>query len=191
MMLERKISCLVVDDEPMALKLIESYVLKVPYLELKATCSNAFEAMEVLAKESIDLLFLDIQMPELSGLELSKTLPKTTRVVFTTAFDQYALDGYKVEALDYLLKPFDMNEFLLAATKAKEWFSLAWGTKTEPKEEASGYIFVNSEYKQLKINLDHIAYVERNQVIIHQQRINIADQYKAAFTDFMAHNSMK
>jgi two-component SAPR family response regulator len=114
----QKITCVIVDDEPMALNLVETYVEKTPFLELKYKCSSAIEAMEFLKTNPVDVLFLDIQMPDLSGIEFSKMLPKETRVIFTTAFDQYALEGFKVETLDYLLKPFDYAEFLLAANKA-------------------------------------------------------------------------
>jgi two-component system response regulator LytT len=106
------LSCIIVDDEPMALNLIQSYVEKTSFLALKAKCSNAIEALQVLNQQEINLVFLDIQMPDLSGLELSKIISKNTRIIFTTAFDQYALDGFKVEALDYLLKPFNYTEFL-------------------------------------------------------------------------------
>ena len=97
-----KITCLIVDDEPMALNLVESYVEKTPFLVLKKKCSSAIEAMEFIKTEPVDLLFLDIQMPDLTGIEFSRMLPKETRVIFTTAFDQYALEGFKVEAIDYL-----------------------------------------------------------------------------------------
>lgn len=158
---ESKISCLIVDDEPMALNLIESYVTKTPFLELKGKCRNAFEALEKLHETSVDLLFLDIQMPQLNGLELSKTLPKHTKVVFTTAFDQYALEGFKVDALDYLLKPFNFEEFYKAATKAKDWFAIVQQShQTLPAKEAPSYIFIRAEYKLLKIMLDDILYIE-------------------------------
>lgn len=157
---QQLIKCLIVDDEPMALSLIEDYVSKTPFLELKGKCSNAFEVLEKLHNEPIDLLFLDIQMPQLSGIELSRAIPKDTRVVFTTAFDQYALEGFKVDALDYLLKPFNFEEFYSAALKAKEWFALVHSLrKAESKKEPS-YIFVRAEYKQLKVMLDHILYIE-------------------------------
>ena len=119
-----KITCSIVDDEPMALNLVESYVEKTPFLDLKNKFSSAIEAMEVLKNNPVDLLFLDIQMPDLTGIEFSKMLPKETRVIFTTAFDHYALEGFKVEAIDYLLKPFDYAEFLAAANKANTWFEL-------------------------------------------------------------------
>jgi len=157
---EQKITCLIVDDEPMALALIESYMAKTPFLELKGKCSNAFEALEKLTAEPVDLVFLDIQMPELNGLELSRTLSKATRVVFTTAFNQYALEGYKVEALDYLLKPFDYPEFLMAANKAREWFSLVRSKNHPVESDQNRFLFVKSEYRQIKIDLADVLYFE-------------------------------
>ncbi|MBB5268290.1 DNA-binding LytR/AlgR family response regulator [Algibacter amylolyticus] len=160
MMSNTKITCVIVDDEPMALNLVENYVQKTPFLELKQKCSSAIEAMEFLKNAPVDLLFLDIQMPDLTGLEFSKMLPKETRVVFTTAFDQYALEGFKVEALDYLLKPFDYAEFLAAANKANTWFELKKGKQQNVVSEAKEFLFVKSEYKQLRIKLADVLYFE-------------------------------
>lgn len=155
-----KITCVVVDDEPMALNLVESYVEKTPFLELKKKFSSAIEAMEFVKTNPVDLLFLDIQMPDLTGIEFSKMLPKETRVIFTTAFDQYALEGFKVEALDYLLKPFDYAEFLVAANKAFTWFELTKGKKQPVVSEEKEFLFVKSEYKQLRIKLADVLYFE-------------------------------
>lgn len=155
-----KISCVIVDDEPMALNLVESYVEKTPFLDLKQKCSSAIEAMEFVKNNPVDLLFLDIQMPDLTGIEFSKMLPKDTRVVFTTAFDNYALEGFKVEAIDYLLKPFDYAEFLAAANKAATWFELVKGKKQPVISEAKEFLFVKSEYKQLRIKLADVLYFE-------------------------------
>jgi len=156
-----KITCVIVDDEPMALNLVESYVDKTPFLLLKKKCSSAIEALEFLKTEPVDLLFLDIQMPDLTGIEFSKMLPKDTRVIFTTAFDQYALEGFKVEALDYLLKPFDYAEFLAAANKASTWFSLVKGKQqTMISQKEKEFLFVKSEYKQLRIKLTDVLYFE-------------------------------
>lgn len=155
-----KITCVIVDDEPMALNLVESYVEKTPFLELKQKCSSAIEAMAYLKTEPVDLLFLDIQMPDLTGIEFSKMLPKDTRVIFTTAFDQYALEGFKVEALDYLLKPFDYAEFFAAANKANTWFSLVKGKPQTILSEEKEFLFVKSEYKQLRIKLSDVLYFE-------------------------------
>lgn len=154
-----KITCIIVDDEPLALELLESYVSKTPFLELKAKCNSAIEAMEFLNEQSVDLLFLDIQMPDLSGIEFSKRIDKSSKVIFTTAFEQYAIESYKVDALDYLLKPFSYEEFLKAAYKAKEWFALVNAKKTNTTEEQN-YIFVKSEYKLLKIMLNDVLYFE-------------------------------
>ena len=155
-----KISCVIVDDEPMALNLVESYVVKTPFLTLKKKCSSAIEAMEFIKNEPVDLLFLDIQMPDLTGIEFSKMLPRSTRVIFTTAFDQYALEGFKVEALDYLLKPFDYAEFLVAAQKARTWFEMVKGNKPSIVSDEKEFLFVKSEYKQLRIKLADVLYFE-------------------------------
>ncbi|WP_340155602.1 LytTR family DNA-binding domain-containing protein [uncultured Winogradskyella sp.] len=159
-MSNQKISCVIVDDEPMALNLVESYVEKTPFLSLKKKCSSAIEAMEFIKNEPVDLLFLDIQMPDLTGIEFSKMLPKETRVIFTTAFDQYALEGFKVEAIDYLLKPFDYAEFLSAANKASTWFELVKGKKDSILSDEKEFLFVKSEYKQLRIKLADVLYFE-------------------------------
>lgn len=155
-----RLSCMIVDDEPMALNLVESYVAKTPFLDLRKKCSSAIEAVEFINNETVDILFLDIQMPDLTGLEFSKMLPKHTRVIFTTAFDQYALEGFKVEALDYLLKPFDYAEFLTAANKALEWFTLVKGKTETAVSGKKEFLFVKSEYKQLRIRLSDVLYFE-------------------------------
>lgn len=160
MMSTQKISCIIVDDEPMALNLVESYVEKTPFLSLKKKCGSAIEAMEFIKSEPVDLLFLDIQMPDLTGIEFSKMLPKETRVIFTTAFDQYALEGFKVEALDYLLKPFDYAEFLAAANKAHIWFNLIDTKNESVVSDEKEFLFVKSEYKQLRIKLADVLYFE-------------------------------
>lgn len=150
-----KLKCAIVDDEPLALNLLESYVQKTSFLELAGKYSSAVMAMKELPDKKIDLLFLDIQMPELNGLEFSKMVPANTRIVFTTAFGQYAIDGYKVNALDYLLKPISYVDFLQAANKALQWFELL----QQPREEKES-IFVKSEYKLVQIMLKDILYIE-------------------------------
>ena len=155
-----RLSCMIVDDEPMALNLVESYVAKTPFLDLRKKCSSAIEAVEFINNETVEILFLDIQMPDLTGLEFSKMLPKHTRVIFTTAFDQYALEGFKVEALDYLLKPFDYAEFLTAENKALEWFTLVNGKTETAVSGKKEFLFVKSEYKQLRIRLSDVLYFE-------------------------------
>jgi DNA-binding LytR/AlgR family response regulator len=160
------IRCIIVDDEPMARDLMEDYVARTPFLSFSGSYGSVPEVLNVLHSEQIDLIFLDIQMPEINGIELSKMLPKTTRIIFTTAFDQYAIEGFRVEALDYLLKPFNYQEFLVASNKALEWFSLIrrnssknTGSKSDSSEHPD-FIFVKSEYKQLKIVLSDVLYFE-------------------------------
>jgi len=157
------IRCAVVDDEPLALGLMASYVKKTPFLKLVGAYSSAVQAMQEMHDHIVDLIFLDIQMPELNGLDYSRMIPQQTRVVFTTAFNQYALDGYKVNALDYLLKPVSYPDFLQAANKAQEWFNLIERSqqpeKTE-KEEDIQSIFIKSEYRLIQIELKNILYIE-------------------------------
>ena len=150
-----KLKCAIIDDEPLALGLIESYVKKTDFLKLEGSYASAVEAMSQLTRHPVDLLFLYIQMPELSGMEFSRMLPPTTRIVFTTAFEQYALDGYRVNALDYLLKPISYTSFLEAARKALQWFELMHRQFDERES-----IFVKSDYKLVQIELRNILYIE-------------------------------
>jgi DNA-binding LytR/AlgR family response regulator len=157
------IKCAIVDDEPLAVELLASYVKKIPFLELCGKYTNATDALHGIGETPVDLLFLDIQMPELNGLELSRMVPETTRIVFTTAFNQYAIDGFRVNALDYLLKPISYAEFMEACNKALQWFQLVQQNEQQPTakaEEEPTSIFVKSEYKLLQINLDDIRYIE-------------------------------
>ena len=153
------IKCAIIDDEPLAVELLVSYVKKIPFMELHGKYSNAVDAMKGIADDPVDLVFLDIQMPELNGLELSRMLPESTRVVFTTAFEQYAIDSYRINALDYLLKPISYPEFLEASNKALQWFMIVQQAE-EPRTPETKSIFVKSEYKLLQIDLDDIRYIE-------------------------------
>lgn len=148
------LNCAIIDDEPLALSLLESYVNKTPFLKLIGKYSSAMQAMKELPINETDLLFLDIQMPELNGLEFSQMVDPHTRIVFTTAFGQYAIDGYRVNALDYLLKPISYVDFLQAANKAVQWFELV----NKPEEKES--IYVKSDYKLIQIELKKILYIE-------------------------------
>ena len=155
------LSCAIVDDEPLALDLLETYVEKTPFLQIKGKYASAVEAMKGLQEQPVDLLFLDIQMPELDGLEFSHMVIPETRIIFTTAFEQYALDSYRVNALDYLLKPISYRDFLEASTKALQWFELknaADGTVDSAEDDE--YIYVKSEYKLIQISLKDILYIE-------------------------------
>ena len=151
------ITCAIIDDEPLAAELLESYVLKTPYLELTGTYNSAILAMKDLREHPVQLIFLDIQMPELSGVEFAKILPKDTRIIFTTAFPQYAVEGYKVNALDYLLKPISYEDFLKSTDKALEWYSIIQRQETYRRDR---FVFVKTDYKLQRINLDDILFVE-------------------------------
>ncbi len=156
--------CAIVDDEPLALGLLESYIKKTSFLELSGSYSSAIQAMKYLPEHPVDVLFLDIQMPELSGLEFSRMVPKDTRIIFTTAFDQYALNGYRVNALDYLLKPISYSDFMEAINKAVGWFELQQKAVKQNSETADdnkkNYIYVKSDYKLIQIELNKILYIE-------------------------------
>lgn len=153
-----EINCLIVDDEPLALDLLESYVKRTSFLKLVGRCGNALEVLQRLKEQKVDLIFLDIQMPELSGLELSRIVDKQVKIIFTTAFEQYALEGFRVDALDYLLKPVSYPEFLKAANKALSWFST--NPAVSAMQQELDCIFVKSDYKLLKIELQKICYIE-------------------------------
>ncbi len=160
-----KLTCAIIDDEPLAVSLLESYVNKVSFLELKGKYNSAVNALSELSEKPVDVLFLDIQMPELNGLEFSRMLRTDTRIIFTTAFEQYAFDSYKVNALDYLLKPISYADFLQSAVKALKWYELV---RKEIEKDAgevvqsavADYIFIKSDYKFIQVELDKILYIE-------------------------------
>lgn len=151
------ITCAIIDDEPLAAGLLESYAKKTPYLSLQGTYNSAIQAMKDLRENPVQLLFLDVQMPELSGLEFSKILPKSVKVIFTTAFSQYALEGFKANALDYLLKPISYEDFLKSTDKAYEWFSICMKQDVYKRDR---FMLVKSDYKLLRVSLDDILYIE-------------------------------
>ena len=151
------ITCAIIDDEPLAAGLMESYAKKTPFLNLTGTYNSAVEAMRELRTNPVQLLFLDIQMPELSGIEFAKILPPTTKIIFTTAFQQYAVEGYKVDALDYLLKPIAYEEFLRAANRALDYFSLM---QRQENMKNDRFLFVKSDYKLMRVEFDDILFVE-------------------------------
>ncbi len=155
-----KLKTIVIDDEPLAAMLIEGYISKSPFLEHIATFSTAVEAMNSEELAQADLLFLDIQMPTLTGLEFSRMVDPRTRIIFTTAFNQYAIDGYKVSALDYLLKPISYADFLTAAQKAEGWFEAVNNAPATLSSQSIDSIYVKSEYKLIRIELSKLLYVE-------------------------------
>lgn len=175
--------CAIIDDEPLALELLESYINKTPFLTLVGKYSSAIQALESIKENPIDLAFVDIQMPILNGLEFSRLINSETRIIFTTAFDQYAIDSYKVNALDYLLKPITYANFLQAANKALNWYTIA-KQYSQPERES---IIVKSDYKHIQIELNKILYVEGLKDYI---KIYIHEQAKPTLT-LMSMKSME
>jgi DNA-binding LytR/AlgR family response regulator len=165
------IRCLAIDDEPLALKQIGSYIKKTPFLELIALCRNAFEAMEYLKSGQINLMFVDISMPDLSGMDFVKSLSDKPLIIFTTAYSEYAVEGFRVDAIDYLLKPIGYNDFLRATNKAKSYIDLK-DNLTEPVKTGSDHLFVKSDYKLIRIELSEIKYIESMHEYIRIHRIN-------------------
>jgi DNA-binding LytR/AlgR family response regulator len=162
------IRCLLVDDEKLALELMEDNVMKVPYLKLQGKCKNAMEAMEFLRREPVDLIFLDIQMPGISGIQFLNSLTKPPMVIMVTAYDNYALEGFNLDVVDYILKPFSFERFLKAVNKASELINLRQNKDhmqqpIAPVKAAAGepeFIFVNADYSVVRINIPEVLYVE-------------------------------
>lgn len=156
-----KLSCIAVDDEPLALEKMESYIAKVDYLDLRGTFDNAFDALNFLRQERVDLMFLDIQMDELTGIQLLEVLKNQPKVILTTAYDQYALRGYELDVVDYLLKPFSFQRFLKAAEKVFESVRQVQPATSKPTSTTeTDFILVRSEYRLQKIKLQDIHYIE-------------------------------
>lgn len=161
-----KLNCVIVDDEPLAIKLMKSFVERTPFLDLKGTFLNPMDALAFI-DETINLVFMDINMPGITGLELSKLIRPQTKIIFTTAYKEYAFESYEVQAIDYLLKPISYPKFLSAVTRAKEYFEqieAAKGASAAALSEGSvdpnaEYIFVKCEYKQVRVDLDQILFI--------------------------------
>jgi len=155
------IRCLAVDDEPLALDVIENHISKIPELQLVEKCTSPIKALEILNSQEIDLVFLDIEMSEITGIQMLKSMNRKPMVIFTTAYENYAMEGYELDVVDYLLKPISFDRFLKAFNKAQEYFLLK--KNSSPKDNSSfdhGFIFVKSEYQMIKINFKDILYVE-------------------------------
>lgn len=151
--------CIAVDDEPLALRIIEDFCQKVNYLELTATSSSAIEAAELIKKEPIDLMFLDINMPHLSGVDFVRMTDNLPMVIFTTAYPDYALTGYELNAVDYLLKPFSFDRFFKAVSKAQDLYEMKQ-SKSVSAPVSADYIMVRVEYSTVRINIADILFVE-------------------------------
>ncbi|MEO1261741.1 MAG: LytTR family DNA-binding domain-containing protein [Bacteroidota bacterium] len=159
-----KINCIIVDDEALARKGIEKYVRQIDFLELKAVCKNAMQANIVLNEDKIDLLFLDIEMPMISGLQLLRSLVNAPKVIFTTAYSEYALDSFEYDVVDYLVKPISFERFLQAANKAHRLFSdLGPSVKNETSKKEDDFIFIKTDKQLVKITFKDILFVESMQ----------------------------
>lgn len=239
-----KIKCIAVDDEPLALNLVSKFIEQTSFLVLEGKFENAIEALGFVNQHEIDLIFLDIQMPDLSGMELARVLDaknsiRKPKIVFTTAYNQFAIEGYKVDAMDYLLKPFGYEDFLKAATKAFQYFNQQNKQTHDPAPKTEDYIFLKVEYQLVRvmfrdithveaykdyvkvflvnkpnpilslismknmedmlpsdkfmrihrsfiISLDHIESTSRNIVTIGNKQINVSDNYKDAFLQYLS-----
>jgi DNA-binding LytR/AlgR family response regulator len=158
-------NCIAIDDEALALELIEDNIRKVPFLHLVKTCRSAFEAIELMKEETIDLIFLDIQMPEINGIKFLKSISQKPMVIFTTAYDKYAIEGYELDVIDYLLKPIPFDRFLKAVNKAYDLYYLkSYSSHSTTDRQFPGklpdFIFVKADYSMVKINFDDILYIE-------------------------------
>ncbi|WP_207430857.1 LytR/AlgR family response regulator transcription factor [Sabulibacter ruber] len=169
-----QLTCLAIDDEPLALDLMRSYISKIPFLNLVQTCSSPLEAMAILQRQPIDLLFLDIEMPEITGVQFVQSLMNRPAVIFTSAYPQYALDGFTLDAVDYLLKPIPFDRFFKAVNKVYERAQLqpAAAVASAPvthQNETEDFIFVKADYKTLRVNLRDILFIEglKDYVILH------------------------
>lgn len=156
---------IIVDDEPLALDVMETYIEKLPSLELVARCENAIQAFDILSKEEVDIMFLDIQMPQLTGIDFLKSLSNPPLVIFTTAYPNYAIEGYELNVIDYLLKPISFERFMKAVNKAMAQLELqndnAVATSSEVEsEDKADFIFVKADKKLIKINYADILYIE-------------------------------
>ncbi len=157
----QKLNCIAIDDEPLALDIIEDYINKVDFLHLVKRCYRATDAIDIIRNKNIDLIFLDIQMPKITGVQFAKSIKDIPPVIFTTAYSNYAVEGFELDAVDYLVKPFTFERFLKAASKAYSLHKLKNNSQIEINtNNKADYIFVKSEYKNIKINFKDILYIE-------------------------------
>ncbi|MFT4154810.1 LytR/AlgR family response regulator transcription factor [Parafilimonas sp.] len=152
------LTCIAIDDEPLALELLEDNISQVPFLKLAASCSNPLQAMQVLQQESIDLIFLDIQMPGLTGLQFIKTIAAKPMFILITAYEKYALEGYELDVVDYLVKPVSLDRFIKACNKAWDLYQLK--TKKQSETTALPYFFINADYSLVKVTFTDIMWIE-------------------------------
>jgi DNA-binding LytR/AlgR family response regulator len=181
-----KLKCIIADDEPIARQILEKYISEMSQLEIVASCKNAFEVMEVLQKQSVDILFLDINMPKISGLSLLKTLRQKPNVIITTAYPEYAVEGFELSVTDYLLKPFSLERFLQAVLKVQEKLKgRVPQDRTTTKEEIATSVFVKSDKKLVKLEFDAINHIEAygNYIKIYTDTMVLVPQTLSDFLD--------
>lgn len=155
------LNCVIIDDEPLARELLKSYVERTPFLNLAGSYDSAINAVRDLTENPVQLIFLDIQMPDMNGVDFAHMLPSSSKVIFTTAFQQYAVEGFRVDALDYLMKPINYNEFLESANKALSWHQVREeAVPASTKQDNEDFIYVKSDYKLVQIKFDDILYIE-------------------------------
>ncbi len=163
------LNCAIIDDEVLAVKQLENYINRTPFLYLQGSYNDAITAMADLRTQSVDILFLDIKMPDISGLELAKIIPEKTLIVFTTAYDEYAMEGYKVSAFDFLLKPISFNDFLDSANKALRWFE-TYNNFSQVNQMR--FFFVKSDYRLVRVDMNDILYIEGQKDYVRIQLTN-------------------
>ncbi len=174
----KKINCLILEDEPLAAEVLEDYINQVPFLELKAKCVDAIYALEILQKQAIDLIFLDIHLPKLQGLDFIKTLQHPPKVIITTAYQEYALQGYELNVVDYLLKPIEWSRFLMAVNKLQQAIEVTnYAHRAVPEEKT--YLFFNVNKRMVKVFLDEILYIESL-----KEYIRITTPHKSILTKY-------
>lgn len=176
-------NCLIADDEPIARQILEKYIKDLPSLQLVASCKNAFEVLEVLQKETIDILFLDINMPKFSGISLLKSLQQKPAVIITTAYPEYAVEGFELSVTDYLLKPFSFERFLQAVLKVKKQDKRTITTVVKENTQEATSIFVKSDKKLIKLNFEDINYIEAygNYIKIYTDKMILTPQTLSDF----------
>src|SRR4051812_23732758 len=175
----QKITCLIVEDEPLAAEVLEDYIHQVPFLQLVCTCGDAIYALEVLKREKVDLIFLDIHLPKLKGIDFIKTLDHSPQIIVTSAYEDYALEGYELNVLDYLLKPIEFSRFISAVNKASQQIEAYRLLDSSPVATERAYLFFNVGRKKVKMFLDEILYIESL-----KEYIKIVSQNKSILTKF-------
>jgi DNA-binding LytR/AlgR family response regulator len=173
----RKYKCIIVEDEPLAAEVLEDYISQLPFLELKGICIDAFYAMETLQNEPVDVIFLDIRLPKLKGTDFLKTLKAAPHIIITSAYGEYALEGYELNVLDYLVKPIEFNRFLIAVNKLRQHSHVTLSAAAPPVMTERIHLYVNVNKKKVKIFIDEILYIESL-----KEYIRIFTRNKSIFT---------